>query len=451
MNKYREYMKSRAFSRSVFFIVFTAVLLYITYFILRDLNTVTSSLFSLLSGISSALSPLWIGLVLAYIINPMVEAIDTRLIQSVQAGYRKKIKGVSSDSSYEGPVEPQKSGYAGKCDRSCDSGRKNRRKADGSRRISIKNGSRLVSILITYVIIICAVIAILYGFAAMLLGQIIITDFSGMLKSFISQIISYESDFRAWAQNLPIDALSEYMQNGINTLFSWLSDTFNASGIISTVSGLSSGVLNFVLGIIVSIYLISDKDFFIGLWNRAIYLIMPKKHCAVNGLLYDIDGVLSSFVRGVLIDSMCVAVLSSIGLSLLGLKFSVFIGVFAGLANVIPYFGPVLGMIPAFLIGTFTDSFLTGFLSIIVLLIVQQIDSNLIYPRVVGSSTGLKPVFVLLAVSVAGHYGGIFGMLLAVPVAGILQILIIRLASHREASILRKEEEASEISSDQEI
>lgn len=416
MNKYREYMKNRTFTRSVFFIVFTAVLLYIAYFILRDFSTVTKSVWSILSHIISAFSPLWIGLILAYIINPMVETIDMKFISKI----RDFIKKAPPEEHISNEVLQQ---FV---------------KKQTARTIT-KTKTRILSIIITYLLIIAAIIAIVYGFAAMILGQIIITSIPDLFDSAINLALSYEVEFKNWASNLPSGVFSKYVSEFINTLFAWISNNFSASGVISTVSGLSNSVLNFVLGIIVSLYLIADKDFFLGMWNKLIYLIFPHKKAIVVETLGEINEVLSSFIRGVLIDSVCVAVLSSIGLSIINLKFAVFIGIFAGIANVIPYFGPVLGMVPAFLIGTFTDSLLTGILSVITLVVVQQIDANIIYPRVVGSSTGLKPLFVLLAVSVAGYYSGILGMLIAVPVAGILQIFIRKLVKYREDKIKQKE------------
>ena len=98
-----------------------------------------------------------------------------------------------------------------------------------------------------------------------------------------------------------------------------------------------------------SIYLMKDKKFFLGLWRKFLHLLLPQKANAVfTETLHDINVVLSRFIRGALLDSLFVAILSSIGLSIMGLEAAVFIGVFAGLANVIPYFGPVLGMIPGF-------------------------------------------------------------------------------------------------------
>ena len=98
-------------------------------------------------------------------------------------------------------------------------------------------------------------------------------------------------------------------------------------------------------------------------------------------------------------------------------------------------------MVPAFIMGWLTDDFFHGLLAIVVLLIVQQIDSNIIYPKVVGSSTGLHPLAVLMAVSVFGYFGGIPGMLLAVPAAGVIQIFIRKWAHRREASITSKKHE----------
>jgi predicted PurR-regulated permease PerM len=114
------------------------------------------------------------------------------------------------------------------------------------------------------------------------------------------------------------------------------------------------------------------------------------------------------------------------------LEFAVFIGCFAGISNIIPYFGPVLGMIPAFIVGAFTGGLTQGLLAVLVLLVIQQIDANIIYPKVVGSTTGLHPLFVLLAVSVSGSFFGILGMILAVPAAGILQVFILKWVRKKE-------------------
>ena len=137
-----------------------------------------------------------------------------------------------------------------------------------------------------------------------------------------------------------------------------------------------------------------------------------------------INFVITTFIKGALVDSLIVAFLSSLVLTLLDVKFAVIIGVIGGLLNIIPYFGPFFGMVPAFLVAFFDAGLARGFLVILGLFLVQQLDSNYIYPKIVGATTGLHPLFVLMAVSIFGYFFGIAGMLLAVPVAGIIQVLI---------------------------
>lgn len=188
-----------------------------------------------------------------------------------------------------------------------------------------------------------------------------------------------------------------------------------------------------VLGLVVSVYLLKDKDFFLRLWRKALHLMLPMKaNAVVTETLSDINGVVSQFVRGQLLDALIIAVLSSVGLSLIGLDFAVFIGCFCGLCNIIPYFGPIISTVPAALVGLLTGGVTQGLLAILVLIVIQQIDANVIYPRVVGGSIGLHPLFVLISVTVGGYYGGILGMILAVPTAAIIKVFIMKKLSSIE-------------------
>ena len=268
----------------------------------------------------------------------------------------------------------------------------------------------------------------------MIVGQLVFTNFSTTFNNVLQTFLSYEVELKQWvSQNFPDGFLSEKVMDASNSVISWFSENFSASTAVSVISGAVGSVVNFVIGAIVSIYLMKDKDFFLSIWRKFLHLVLPQRaNAAVTETLNEVNGVLSQFVRGALLDAVFVAILSSIGLSIVGLDFAVFIGVFAGIANVIPYFGPLIGMIPAFLIGWLTSDFVHGVLAVLVLVIVQQIDSNIIYPKVVGSSTGLHPLAVLLAVSVFGYFGGIIGMILAVPIAGILQVFILKWAYRQE-------------------
>ncbi len=156
-------------------------------------------------------------------------------------------------------------------------------------------------------------------------------------------------------------------------------------------------------------------------------ILKQKTHGITNEILSEINIVITTFIKGALIDSLIVALLSSIALSVVGVDYAVIIGIIGGILNIIPYFGPIFGMIPAFIVAFTTDGIGQAVLTIAALFLIQQLDSNFIYPKVVGSSTGLHPLFVLISVSFFGYFGGIGGMLIAVPVAGIFQVVIKKL------------------------
>lgn len=406
MKKYKEFMKERSFIRGSLFVVFNAFLLYVLYFVVKNFHLLATSAGHALSALASAFSPLLIGLVMAYLLNPLVSILDKKLMQ-------KLMVRIPDD-----PVKAEKR----------------------------KNLTRFISVLVTFLIVIAAIVAIIYGFAIMLLGQLVFTDLTTMFNSVIDTFLSYEVEMKQWiARNLPEGFVSDKLMEAANMIITWFSENFSASAAISAVSGTVGSVVNVVLGAIVSIYLLKDRDFFLGLWRKFLHLVLPQRaNAAVTETLNEVNEVLSQFVRGALLDAVIVAILSSIALSIIGLDFAVFIGVFAGLANVIPYFGPFLGMIPAFIIGWLTEDLTQGVLAVILLVVVQQIDANIIYPKIVGSSTGLHPLLVLLAVSVFGYFGGIVGMLLAVPAAGIIQKFVVKWAYRKERKLEARMEATGE-------
>ncbi len=396
MNKFKEMMKDSAFIRGSFFILFNAVLLYILYAIIKNIGWVTDTVFGGVGILIEAFWPLIIGLILAYLLNPLSELIDTKLVA--------KMIRLPSD-----PIKAER--------------------REGLR--------RLVSVLFTVILVIAAIIALIYGFTVLLIGKVVFNDLSALMDNFMAAVISYEETFRNWiATNIPEGMLSEKLGELATFVIGWMGDNISVSNVITTFTNIGGSVIDIVIGIIISIYLMKDKKFFLGLWRKFLHLTLPQKgNAVITETLSEINDVLSKFIRGALLDALIIAILSSIGLSIMGLEAAVFIGVFAGICNVIPYFGPIIGMVPAFLMGLFTEGFWEGAIAVIILFVIQQIDANLIYPKIVGSSTGLHPLMVLLAVSVFGYFGGILGMLLAVPIAGIIQIFVVKWATSKEKKL----------------
>lgn len=400
MDKFKEFMKDSTFVRWSFFILFNAVLLYIMFSVIKNLGDISGYALKVINTIIEAFWPLILGLILAYLLNPLSELIDNKVVA-------KLIKL---------PDDPIKA-----------------EKREGLR--------RLISVLFTVIIVIAAIIAMMYGFTVLLIGRVVFNDLSALMDSFMAALISYEDTFRNWiATNVPEGMLSEKLGEIATYVMGWLSENINVSSVITTFTNIGGNVIDVVIGVIISIYLMKDKKFFLGLWRKFLHLTFPQKgNAVITETLSEVNDVLSKFIRGALLDALFIAILSSIGLSIMGLEAAVFIGVFAGICNVIPYFGPVIGMVPAFLMGLFTEGFWEGAIAVIILFVIQQIDANLIYPKIVGSSTGLHPLMVLLAVSVFGYFGGILGMLLAVPIAGIIQIFVVKWATNKERKLVAKE------------
>lgn len=332
-----------------------------------------SSLWAVLAATLRAAAPLIIGLVLAYLMNTPVEWV------------RSKISGPQYILSSQ---SPKGRGYA---------------------------------ILITYAAVSLIIIAILYAFSVLILGALP----SGGINDTVSKISEYFTS--------SLDSIGEFISNYVsvnpddpkNALLGWLSAKLSFSSVMQFAATFAESLVSFFVGFVASIYLLKDKEFFLSLWQKFLSIVMGQKnHGITNEILSEINTILTTFIKGALVDSLIVALLSSVALSAIKVPFAVIIGLVGGILNIIPYFGPFFGMIPAFLSALVSGGIGRAVVAVLLLLGVQQIDSNYIYPKIVGSSTGLHPLFVLLSVSVFGYFFGVVGMLLAVPIAGIIQILI---------------------------
>ena len=365
--------------------VISAIVLFVAYQIILHINTILQSAAAILGNLLSALSPLIIGLIIAFLIGPLVRVVDQKLIARI---------------FHNTPADPIKAAKKEKL-------------------------IHTLSILLTFLIIIAALSAIIYTLAVLIVGQLVFSSITQMTQSIIDYFIKYEQVLRDLIDKIPGTGFDEKIKDIGNIIINWISENFNTTSIMNFVLALGGSVLNLFLGLIVSLYLLLDAEFFKRLWQKILSIALPEDRIIqVNGTLKEVNTVIGQFLRGALLDGLIVAILSSIGLSIVGLDFAVFIGCFAGLANIIPYFGPYLGMVPAVIVALLTGGPTQALLAVLVLFIIQQIDGSIIAPKIMGTSTGLNPVFVLVAVILGGYYWGIVGMLLAVPTAAIIKLFL---------------------------
>ena len=192
-------------------------------------------------------------------------------------------------------------------------------------------------------------------------------------------------------------------------------------------SGLWSVVIfakNFLIGIIISVYLMATKEKSLARCCKMLYGMFREKDAdSIMRGVRQIDRIFSGFVRGKLLDSLIIGILCFFGCSVLKIPYTPLVSVVVGVTNVIPFFGPFLGAIPSAFLILLVSPLKCLYFALFVLLL-QQLDGNVIGPKILGDSTGISSFWVIVAILVGGGFFGITGMFLGVPVFACARVLI---------------------------
>lgn len=211
--------------------------------------------------------------------------------------------------------------------------------------------------------------------------------------------------------------IREAVRNNIDVIQTYT--TKKITEVTSTLIKVFESIINWVVAFIISFYLVKDKDYFINIFK---YMVPLRRRQEVLKLGSRINTALTRFIRGQLVVALLVGILSALGFLLIDLNFALLMGLVTGIANVIPYFGPIIGGVPVVILGLL-DSPGKALWAVLVVFVVQQVESGIITPKIVGDSVGIHPVFIILSLFIAAKFFGIVGMLFAVPVAAIIKIL----------------------------
>ncbi|MDD6037834.1 MAG: AI-2E family transporter [bacterium] len=203
-----------------------------------------------------------------------------------------------------------------------------------------------------------------------------------------------------------------------------------ASTITEGVIGVFVLLKNVLVGLIVSIYVLMEKEHFEGLAKKILFAILPTRQSnnAIQ-IVHKVDQIFGGFIMGKLIDSAIIGALCFVGCAILRMPYTLLVSVIIGITNIIPFFGPLIGAIPCILIITITDP-LHGLYFIIFVLVLQQLDGNVIGPKILGDSTGLSSFWVIFAILVSGGLFGFAGMLIGVPAFAVIYYLIQRFIAY---------------------
>lgn len=189
--------------------------------------------------------------------------------------------------------------------------------------------------------------------------------------------------------------------------------------------GIATGVFDFFVSLIVSVYVLIERTQILQFIKKLAGAIFKEKtYKAIGKYFNNTNAIFFKFLSSQIIDAIIVGILTSIAMMILGVKYAILLGFLIGLSNLIPYFGAIVGVGVSIIITIFTGGITQAIWLAVVVIILQQIDANIINPKIVGDSLKISPLLVIFAVTVGGAYFGMFGMFLAVPIFTVLKIFI---------------------------
>lgn len=286
----------------------------------------------------------------------------------------------------------------------------------------LRKKRRVIAIAATYFVAITFLALFIYCISPQIADSVvtIVRKIQIWAPGFIEQMQTILNDSAA------SEILGEQINSYIGKLGDWALklSTESISSIVGGVRNVTSAISNVILGIIISIYMLNDKEKFTALSKKLLAFCLNRNRAAkVINVFSDANRIFSGFLIGKLLDSLIIGILCTVGMGLLRLPFAALIGFIVGITNVIPYFGACFGGIVGVLI-ILVYSPVKALWFLIFIIVLQQIDGNVIGPRILSSSTGISAFWVIFAIVIGGGLFGIMGMLLGVPAFALIYALV---------------------------
>lgn len=340
-------------------------------------------------NLAQILQPITIGFVIAYLLNPIMKFLEAHIIKF---------------------LEPRM---------------KSKRKVLKTARGTAIAGALLFLVLI-FVLLIAAVVP----------------SISQSIQSMVTKLPEEINNLVAWVEDVTNGntEVSNMVEQAVEQGTKAISSFFEAdvltkvqAYLASITSGVIYGVkfiLNILVGLIVSVYVMASKEVFAGQAKKIVYAIFkPVRANVIVETVRKSNEIFGGFISGKILDSAIIGILAYIVLAIMKMPDTILIAVIIGVTNVIPFFGPFIGAIPSFLIIVLQDP-AKGLYFLIFVIILQQIDGNIIGPKILGDSTGLSSFWVVFAIMVFGGLWGFPGMLLGVPIMAVIYYIVQRSVSY---------------------
>ena len=341
---------------------------------------------SFLSRIFSILTPITLGVIFAYLVNPIEVFFESKLTRLWEIRTGKKVKKIF--------------------------------------------WVRLLSIILTIVLVGGIIYLLVYLAVPEIYSSVtkIIYAVPGQMTKYYNILANMAKD-NSWIREMLDKAYTSLME----FVTGWVKeDMFSQiTIIINGIFGVVGAVSNLLIGCIVAVYVLISKETFFRQFNLILRAFFSDEATAeIKEVLHETDRIFGGFISGKILDSFIIGILYFIGAFILRLPYTVLVSVIIGVTNVIPVFGPYIGAIPSAIL-ILLDSPAKGLIFIIYIIILQQFDGNILGPKILGNSTGLSPFWVIFAIVLGSGLFGLIGMIIGVPAFAVVYYLAKRYIYYR--------------------
>lgn len=300
------------------------------------------------------------------------------------------------------------------------------KKFQKSKKKFIKKRARGISVFITYILAIALIILLVNVILPVVIDSVmeLVSNFQNYWNVAMEKLgaLPDNSILKSEQAEKVVKSVGESIQN---IDFTQYISSDKITGYIKSVIGVASGIFDVFVSFVVSVYILLQRGSIMSFARKLTMAIFDEKTCNKIGKYVDsTNRIFFKFISGQIIDGIIVGIIVTIGMSIIGVKYAVLLGFMIGLFNIIPYFGAIVAVAISVLITLITGGVSQTLIMAIVVIILQQIDSNIINPKIIGNSLEISPLLVIFAVTVGGAYWGVLGMFLAVPVVAVLKIII---------------------------
>ncbi len=339
-----------------------------------------------LSVIFVSLEPITFGLIMAYLLNPLMMFVENKMVAPiVKIAFKKKHEDLSGTK-------------------------------------------RNVSIVITWGVVMLMLFALL---------SLVIPEIVASIEMLVEKMPEYAQQVVKWFENTREDnpQVFEFMENTVSIFALNFTDAVNRllgsapklevilAEISNSLYAFIRTIVNLLIGIIVSVYVLKDKEKFVAQIKKLLYSILPvKKANDVVSVFRLTNKKFGNFILGTIFDSIIIGILCFVILNIFEIPYSVLVSVVIGITNVIPFFGPFIGAIPSALLILCVDP-IKCLTFIIIILLLQQFDGNILAPKILGSKTGVSSFWVLTSILVGSSLFGVWGMVCSVPMFAVFYTL----------------------------